>query len=109
VEPIYTQLLEKSMRNQGAVRRSRSFEALRDRKVVLDVEVHIGSRMDGSHVSEFRLPPGTLIISVMRDGAEIIPDGNTFLRGGDRLEIIAREADIPDVETIVEQACHKLV
>jgi Trk K+ transport system NAD-binding subunit len=45
----------------------------------------------------------------MRDEAEIIPDGNTFLRGGDRLEIIAREADIPDVETIVEQACHKLV
>ncbi len=109
VVPIYTQLLERSMRNQGAVRRSRNFEALRERKAVLDVEVHVGSRMDGSHVSEFRLPPGTLIISLVRDDAEIIPDGNTFLKGGDKLEILTREADISDVETIVAQACHKLV
>ena len=108
VVPIYTQLLERSMKNQGAVRRSRSFDALRERKVVLDVEVHVGSRMDGSHVSEFRLPPGTLIISLIRDDAEIIPDGNTFLRGGDKLEILTREADISDVEVIVGKACHEL-
>lgn len=107
--PIYTQLLERSMKNQGTVRRSRNFDALRERKVVLDVEVHVGSRMDGSHVSEFRLPPGTLIISLIRDDVEIIPDGNTFLRGGDKLEILTREADISDVETIVSKACHKLV
>lgn len=107
--PIYNQLLEKSMKGHGPVRRSRSFDPLRDRKAVIEAEVYIGSRMDGSHVSEFRLPPGTLIISLTRDGAEIIPDGNTFLRGGDRLEILTREADIPDVETICDQACHKLV
>jgi Trk K+ transport system NAD-binding subunit len=65
--------------------------------------------MDGSHVSEFRLPPGTLIISVIREGVEIIPDGNTYLRGGDKLEILTREADIPDVEIIADEACHKLV
>ena len=109
VVPIYTQLLERSMRKQGTGRRSRTFESLRERKAVVDVEVYIGSRMDGSHVSEFRLPPGTLIISVIRDGAEIIPDGNTYLRGGDKLEILTREADIPDVETIADEACHKLV
>ena len=106
VVPIYTQLLDKSMKGRSAQRKNRSFDPLRDRKVVLDEEVYIGSRMDGSHVSEFRLPPGTLIISVNRDGTEIIPDGNTFLKGGDRLEILTREADIPDVEIISEEACH---
>ena len=109
VVPIYTQLLERNMKKQGTGRRSRSFDSLRERKAVVDVEVYIGSRMDGSHVSEFRLPPGTLIISVIRDGVEIIPDGNTYLRGGDKLEILTREADIPDVETIADEACHKLV
>lgn len=109
VVPIYTQLLDRNTRKQGTGRRSRSFDSLRERKAVVDVEVYIGSRMDGSHVSEFRLPPGTLIISVIREGVEIIPDGNTYLRGGDKLEILTREADIQDVETIADEACHKLV
>jgi H+/Cl- antiporter ClcA len=109
VVPIYTQLLERNLKKQGTGRRSRTFDSLRERKAVVDVEVYIGSRMDGSHVSEFRLPPGTLIISVIREGVEIIPDGNTYLRGGDKLEILTREADIPDVEIIADEACHKLV
>ena len=102
VKPIYTQLLERSMGRPSASRSS----LLRDRKTVLDTEVHIGSRMDGTHVSEFGLPLGTLIVSVTRDGIEIIPDGNTILRGGDELEILTRENDIADVESIVEEACH---
>ena len=102
VKPIYTQLLERSMGRPSASRTA----LLRDRKTVLDTEVHIGSRMDGSHVSEFGLPLGTLIVSVTRDGIEIIPDGNTILRGGDELEILTRENDIADVEAIVDAACH---
>ena len=102
VKPIYTQLLERSMGRPSASRRA----LLRDRKTVIDTEVHIGSRMDGAHVADFGLPLGTLIVTVTRGGIEIIPDGNTILRGGDELEILTRENDIADVESIVEEACH---
>ena len=100
--PIYTQLLERSLGRPSASRSS----LLRDRKTVLDTEVHVGSRMDGRRVADFGLPLGTLIVSVTRDGAEIIPDGNTILKGGDELEILARENDIADVETVVDEVCH---
>ena len=101
-KPIYTQLLERSLGRPSAGRGS----LLRDRKTVLDTEVHVGSRMDGGRVAAFGLPLGTLIVSVTRDGVEIIPDGNTILRAGDELEILTREHDIADVEAIVDEACH---
>ena len=108
-KPIYTQLLERSRGRTRAGRTSAGRRAsLRDRKTVLDMEVHMGSRMDGGHVSDFGLPLGTLIISVTRDGVEIIPDGNTILRGGDELEILTRETDIDDVEAIAELACQTI-
>ena len=78
---------------------------LRDRKTVIDAEVNVGSYMDGRRVSEFGLPLGTLIVSVLRDGSEIIPDGNTILRAGDELEILTREADLADAEDIIDNAC----
>ena len=118
VEPIYTQLLNRSSAKArgdsgrtGSSGGRRSGNAggllLRDRKVVLDADIHTGSFMDGKSVMEFGLPMGTLIISVMRGGAEIIPDGHTILRDGDILEILTREQDIQDVEDIVEEKCRK--
>ncbi len=104
VKPIYTQLLERSMGRPSASRSA----LLRDRKTVIDTEVHVGSRMDGGHVSDFGLPLGTLIVTVTRGGIEIIPDGNTILRGGDELEILTRENDIADVESIVDESCHTI-
>lgn len=79
--------------------------SIRDRKTIIDAEVHIGSYMDGRSVMEFGLPMGTLIVSVMRDGTEIIPDGHTILRGGDELEILMRERDIEDVEYLIDERC----
>lgn len=101
-KPVYTQLLERSLGKPSAGRSS----LLRDRKTVLDTDVHVGSHMDGRRVADFGLPLGTLIVSVTRDGVEIIPDGNTILRGGDELEILTRENDIADVESIVDETCH---
>ena len=108
-QPVYTQLLERSMGRAQTARSPRAMRnSLRDRKTVIDAEVDMGSRMDGGHVSEFGLPLGTLIVSVTRGGVEIIPDGNTILRAGDELEIIAREADVSDVESIVDSACRSI-
>ena len=102
---IYTQLLERSLGKASAGRAAGRRASLRDRKTVIDAEIDVGSHMDGRSVSEFGLPLGTLIVSVMRDGIEIIPDGHTILRAGDELEILTRETDIADVESIVDSAC----
>ena len=121
VEPIYVQLLHRSQRaakrrptgvvpavysrKSSAAGRTGSGLAIRDRKAVIDAEIHTGSHMDGRSVMEFGLPLGTLIVSVLRDGNEIIPDGHTILRGGDELEILMRERDIDDVESIIDERC----
>ena len=108
-KPIYTQLLERSLGNTPAGRASRGRRAsLRDRKTVIDAEVCVGSRMDGRNVAEFGLPLGTLIVSVVRDGIEVIPDGHTILRAGDELEILTRENDLADVESIIDEACRSV-
>jgi H+/Cl- antiporter ClcA len=104
-KPIYTQLLERSLGKTSAGRASRNRSSLRDRKTVVDAEIDVGSRMDGRSVAEFGLPLGTLIVSVVREGIEIIPDGHTILRAGDELEILTRETDIADVESIIDSAC----
>ena len=108
-KPIYTQLLERIMGKSPSGRASAGRRAsLRDRKTVIDAEVDVGSHMDGRNVAEFGLPLGTLIVSVVRDGIEIIPDGHTILRAGDELEILTRENDLADVETIIDAACRRL-
>ena len=106
-KPIYTQLLERSSRTVtlSSGRRGGLRSSLRDRKTVIDAEVDLGSHMDGGHVADFGLPLGTLIISVVREGVEIIPDGNTILRAGDELEILTRENDLADVESVIDGAC----
>ena len=105
-KPIYTQLLERSLGKIPSVRAAEGRRAsLRDRKTVIDAEVDVGSRMDGRKVAEFGLPLGTLIVSAVRDGIEIIPDGHTILRAGDELEILTRESDLADVESIIDKAC----
>ena len=123
IEPIYTQLLHRSQRaaknsptrettsyRRGTADRIRrggtdSILAIKDRKTVIDTDVHVGSYMDGRSVMEFGLPLGTLIVSVLRNGIEIIPDGHTILRGGDELEILMRERDISDVESVIDERC----
>ena len=79
--------------------------SIRERKVVIDSSIHIGSMMDGHKVMELGLPEGSLIVSVMRDGKEIIPHGSTILNGGDDLEILCRLKDIAATEAILDEKC----
>jgi len=61
--------------------------------------------MDGHKVMELGLPEGSLIVSVMRDGKEIIPHGSTILNGGDDLEILCRLKDIAATEVVLDEKC----
>ncbi len=99
-EPIYTQLMHRS---SGA-----RYETPKKRKSIIDDIIYPGSDMDGKRIMDMGLPLGTLIISVIREEEEFIPDGHTILRGGDVIEVLSREGDLAEVEQIIEKRCKKV-
>jgi cell volume regulation protein A len=56
---------------------------------LLQVEVPVGSRLNGVYVDELRLPLGAVVTLVQRDGAGFVPDLKTRLRTGDSLLIVS--------------------
>jgi trk system potassium uptake protein TrkA len=59
--------------------------------------VEAGSRFDGRTLSEVALPPGTIIVSILRGDDVIIPGGDTRLEAGDGVIIVGKEQDIAPV------------
>ena len=99
-EPIYTQLMNRSS--------GKRYNVPKQRKSIIDDIVHPGSIMDGKRIMDMGLPLGALIVSVIREEQEFIPDGHTILRGGDVIEVLLREEDLAEVEHIIEEECKKV-
>ena len=59
---------------------------------LLGLQIPPGSRLAGLYVPDLRLPTGSVVSLVVRDGEGIVPDLNTRLRVGDQLLIVATEA-----------------
>jgi CIC family chloride channel protein len=66
---------------------------LRDTRIV-EVPVESGGVLDGRTVAQLQLPPETLVVTVQRGDATIIPRGETPLRADDRLQILVRQDEI---------------
>lgn len=128
--PVYEQLLRRSLVHARAERitgrsgkKKESFVmntgtgkdetpvpvSTRERKIVLDSEVYYGSYMDGKKVAELDMPQGSLIVTVMRDGKELIPNGRTKLLGGDELEILCRNSDIAATQRMLDERCKSIM
>lgn len=99
-EPIYTKLMNRSS--------GKRYNVPKQRKSIIDDIVHPGSIMDGKRIMDMGLPLGALIVSVIREEQEFIPDGHTILRGGDVIEVLLREEDLAEVEHIIEEECKKV-
>ena len=56
---------------------------------VLQVTIGEDSRLHGVEVFELRLPPGSHVTLVVRDGEGFVPDPTTVLRHGDSLLVVA--------------------
>jgi cell volume regulation protein A len=61
----------------------------RMRADLLQVEVPVGSRLNGVYVDELRLPLGAAVTMVLRDGVGFVPELKTRLRIGDSLLIVS--------------------
>jgi trk system potassium uptake protein TrkA len=55
---------------------------------IIEIEVGEGSPAAGSMVRDVTLPDGSLIISVLREGAGFVPKGEDVIRAGDQVLLI---------------------
>ena len=55
---------------------------------IIEVEVGEGSQAAGTRVQDVPLPDGSLIISVLRDGAGFVPKGDSVIEPGDQVLLI---------------------
>ena len=73
---------------------------------MLQVTISAVSRLHGVEVGELRLPEGSLVSMVVRDGRAIVPERRTVLRRGDDLLIVTprrqREPTVARLRTISE-------
>ena len=102
-EPVYDMLW--SRRAEASDNEGSGRDTLPDRKTIIEGDVHLSSEIEGHTVQELELPAGCLIVAVIRDGAEKIPNGRTKLKAGDHLEILCRQSDIAEAEHVLNAKC----
>jgi len=100
--PVYEQLLHKLLKDSAT---DKVDNPVKKRKVIFETEIYYGSFMDGEKVVSLDLPKGSLIVSVERDGKELVPYGQTILYGGDKLSILCNNNDIIDAEEVLLENC----
>lgn len=82
----------------GAVR---SVHTISDGQIeAIELTVRPNSRAVGVAVKDLALPRDSLIVSVERKGAGIVPGGNNVIRGGDNLILVAKKEHAQLVQEI---------
>lgn len=104
-QPIYEQLLDRMIRSKENCEDPCEYK----RKVLIDGYVYIGSLMDGETISKMLLPKGALVVSVERGEREIVPNGKTVLKGGDKLILICSESQVAQVKEKLSNICECIV
>ena len=77
----------------------------RTNKVLLESEVYLGSQVEGQTLAEVDLPGGCLVVSILRDEKEIVPNGSTVLESGDKLVILCDEHFVAELQDILDKMC----
>ena len=98
--PIYDLLLDRLMSkdrdkdnklDEEEIAYQNKLKKRASKKVIIESDVYIGSPADGNKIKELSLPAGSLVISLVRHGKEIIPSGETIIKGGDYLVVLCAE------------------
>jgi len=75
--------------------------------VVVDREVAPGAEVDGIALRDAALPPGTIVMTLQR-GDELVPcRGDTLIRAGDQLGILAHAEDAETVVRLIGGQGHQ--
>lgn len=100
-KPIYGVLLERYMRAQGQTAKLPS----RLGAGIMDFPLEMGAPADGHRVRDVAWPSGCLIIGLRRGEHEIVPRGDTMLRGGDYLIVLFSGQEEQTVRSALQRLC----
>jgi CIC family chloride channel protein len=67
---------------------------------LVELLVEEGSPFDGRRVADLGLPPGCLLITILRDDRDEVPSRDTVLRAGDRLTAVVAPSAADGVELL---------
>lgn len=70
-------------------------------KEVLQIEI-TNRELDGLRVRDLRLPPDVLLVEIQRDRAVLLVTGQTRLRSGDAITLIANIESEPEIRMLLE-------
>ncbi len=73
---------------------------------IIEIEVCEGSAAVGRSVDDLKLPEGSLLISVLREGAGFVPRADTIIESGDEVLVVLNpgiEQDITGIFTTSEE------
>jgi hypothetical protein len=96
-QPIYESLMERSLENKEY----KGFIGDQKVKVVIEIPIHIDSKIENKRIKEINWPDDCLLIGIKRAGLEHIPKGNTFIYPGDTLIIISNEDKANTVQDLL--------
>lgn len=99
-EPIYESLLHNLLVKNGV-----DLSAFGGEKHIVQAVVELGSPVCDQAIKDIKWPSKCLIISIDRQGKEIIPRGNTILHTGDTLVALLNDEDAPYIQHELEKCC----
>ena len=97
-EPVYDMLLNRSLAQQ-----QRIATQVRHHRVMLELLVSRGSRIDGAAIADVSWPAGSLIVDVRRGTEEISPSGEVRLQHGDYLYVLTEADTEPELQSLAAE------
>ena len=101
-EPIYESLLGRILEGPG----ERKKGTAGGQKVLSEYVIMGGSVLEGRKVMDIHWPNNCLLVSLEREGKELIPRGKTVLLAGDRLTVMTDERDAGYIHDKLENLCY---
>lgn len=68
---------------------------------ISELEIPQNYKRDGIRLSELRMPQESIIVSITRDGAMIIPRGNAQIFSGDKVLVVCQNKMIHDLSRML--------
>ncbi|VBB05250.1 chloride channel voltage gated [Lucifera butyrica] len=92
-KPVYDELMERSLAKSGSEPASMGPR----NRMVTELVVCVGSKLDGQKIKNISWPSHCLLVSIRRGEMEIIPKGDTKIIAGDYLYVLTNEGQTEEV------------
>jgi H+/Cl- antiporter ClcA len=95
--PIYEELLDRLLH------KTKALHVLDKSRMIVDLVVCIGSKLDGKKIKAVEWPPQCLLISIKRGDKEIVPQGETQILAGDFLYILTSTSQAAHIRELAKE------